>query len=149
MTSDERFGDRLKKQIQEIYSVASEKTEEYARIGKKRLDILSLSRDVAREKRALGDRVYDLSRREKSAPVLEDVTVRAILGRIESLEAEMKSREEEISRIRDEARNARTERRSEPAGPDASTPEKVDGTPAAAATTDERGGADSPPTDAK
>jgi hypothetical protein len=111
MSSEERFGDRLRKQIKEIYSVASEKTEEYARIGKKRLDILSLSRDVAREKRALGERVYDLSRRESSASVLEDVTVRAILGRIESLEAEMQSREKEIDRIREEARTADEGRR--------------------------------------
>jgi len=110
MPTDERLGDRLRKQIREIYSVASEKTEEYARIGKKRLDILSLSRDVAREKRALGDRVYDLSRREEAAPVLDDVTVKAILGRISRLEEEIREREAEILKVRQEARRARDQR---------------------------------------
>ena len=108
-TSDDKLGDRLKRQIREIYSVASVKTEEYARIGKKRLDILSLSRDVAREKRSLGERVYELSQREDTESILTDVTVKAIIGRIRKLEVEIGELEEEISKIRDEARKARDE----------------------------------------
>lgn len=149
MSSEERFGDRLRKQIKEIYSVASEKTEEYARIGKKRLDILSLSRDVAREKRTLGERVYDLSRRESSASVLEDVTVRAILGRIESLEAEVQSREKEIDRIREEARAAEEGRKTarETAAAEAPPSAETPGGPGEAAQPSEKVGTEAPPKD--
>jgi hypothetical protein len=125
MAPEEKLGERLRKQLREIYNVASVRTEEYARIGKKRLDILSLGRDVAREKKALGERVYELSQRDNPPPVLEDVTVRAILGRIKRLEEQIRQKEEEIARIREEARRAREAalRREEgatpPAGPEA------------------------------
>ncbi|MBU1701857.1 MAG: hypothetical protein KJ970_13010 [Candidatus Eisenbacteria bacterium] len=114
--SEDKLGDRLKRQIREIYSVASVKTEEYARIGKKRLDILSLSRDVAREKRSLGERVYELSQRDDTESILPDVTVKAIIGRIRKLEVEIGELEAEISKIREEARKAREEETKAGAG---------------------------------
>ncbi len=91
---------RLLRQIKEICEVAGIKTEEYAKVTKKRLDVLSLTRELNREKTSLGERVYELSRREERGDVLEDVTVQAVLGRILNLENSLTDCEEEISDIR-------------------------------------------------
>ena len=97
---DETQGGRLMRQIREICELAGIKAEEYAKVTKKRLDVLSLSREMAREKGALGERVYDLSVRADPGDVLEDTTVQAILGRIRNLEAALADCEEEIADIR-------------------------------------------------
>jgi hypothetical protein len=99
----EPHGGRVMRQIREICELAGIKAEEYAKVTKKRLDVLSLSREMAREKSALGERVYDLSVRTDPGEVLDDVTVQAILGRIRNLEASLADCEEEIADIRDVA----------------------------------------------
>ena len=91
---------RLLRQIKEICEIAGIKTEEYAKITKKRLDVVSLTRELGRERAALGRRVYDLSRRSDHGDVLEDVTVQAILGRLATLEGGLEDCEEEIATIR-------------------------------------------------
>ncbi|MBD3336467.1 MAG: hypothetical protein GF355_13220 [Candidatus Eisenbacteria bacterium] len=135
----------MKKQIREIYSVASEKTEEYAKIGKKRLDILSLSRDVAREKRALGERVYELGQQDPPPSVLEDVTVKAILGRVRKLESDIGELEEEIGRIREEARQVRREREAADQAAPPGAPPPYSEPPGAPPTDEEREKREPPP----
>ena len=104
---DEGLGNRLMKQVKDIAELAGIKTEEYAKISKKRLDVLSLDRELGKEKAALGARVYELSRREGTVEVLQDVTVKACLARIQKLEGSLAECEREIEEIR-KAAQART-----------------------------------------
>ena len=96
---------RLLRQIKEVCEVAGIRTEEYAKVTKKRLDVLSLTRELGRERAGLGERVYDLARRRGRRDILEDVTVQAIMGRISNLEAALASCETEISTIHDSAQD--------------------------------------------
>ena len=98
---------RLLRQIKEVCEIAGIKTEEYAKVAKKRMDVLSLTRELGRERAALGERVYDLARRGNRTDILGDVTVQAIMGRIANLEVSLTSCEQEISTIHDSA-NVRT-----------------------------------------
>jgi hypothetical protein len=124
---EESKGNRLMKQIKDLAEVAGIKTEEYARISRKRLDVLSLDRELSKEKGALGERVYELSRREDSVDVLQDVTVKASIARIQNLEASLAECEVEIQRIRDASQEKTGgvrqrqagERPGGPAGPEA------------------------------
>jgi hypothetical protein len=116
---EESKGNRLMKQIKDLAEVAGIKTEEYARISRKRLDVLSLDRELSKEKGALGERVYELSRREETVDVLQDVTVKACIARIKSLEASLAECEVEIQRIRDASQEKAGEVRQRQAGPDA------------------------------
>ncbi|MCK4304458.1 MAG: hypothetical protein KAY24_09495 [Candidatus Eisenbacteria sp.] len=112
---------RILRQIREVCEIAGIKTEEYARVTKKRLDVMSITRELGRERGALGERVYDLSLREDHGDVLEDVTVQAILNRIQSLEASLRDHEEEIGEIRESARDRALNVRRKPEsaeGPD-------------------------------
>jgi len=96
---------RLLRQIKEVCEIAGIRTEEYAKVTKKRLDVLSLTRELGRERAALGERVYDLARRRSQRDILEDVTVQAVMGRIGNLEAALASCETEISTIHGSARS--------------------------------------------
>ncbi len=97
---------RLLRQIKDVCEIAGIKTEEYAKVTRKRLDVLSLTRELNREKSSLGGRVLELSKLEDHGDILEDETVQAILGRIQKLDVSLSGCEEEISRIRESA-NAR------------------------------------------
>ena len=97
---DESLGNRLVRQMKELAEVAGIKTEEYAKISRKRLDVLSLDRELGKEKAALGERVYELHRRADASDVLQDVTVKACIGRIEKLEGSLAEVEREIEAIR-------------------------------------------------
>ncbi len=107
MEAEETRSGKLLRQIKEICEIAGIKTEEYAKVTKKRLDVVSLGRDLGREKAALGGRVYELSGQAERVEVLEDTTVQAVLGRLRNLEASLADCEQEISDIRDQA-DART-----------------------------------------
>jgi transposase len=97
---EEGLGNRLVRQMKELAEVAGIKTEEYAKISRKRLDVLSLDRELGKEKAALGERVYELHRREGSPDVLQDVTVKACIARIQKLEESLAEVEREIQTIR-------------------------------------------------
>jgi hypothetical protein len=100
---DEGLGGRLMKQLKEVGELAGIKTEEYARISKKKLDVLSLDREIVKEKTALGERVLELADRGETRDVLGDITVQAIRTRIRTLNASLAECEREIDTIRDAA----------------------------------------------
>jgi hypothetical protein len=105
----DKFKDRVTRQVKEIYGIAGIKAEEYSKIGRKRLDILSLGRDKSKEIRALGERVHELARREDPGSIVEDVTVKAILSRLEKIEDQHRACSEEIEKIREAARERAAE----------------------------------------
>lgn len=97
---EESLGARLLKQIKEVGELAGIKTEEYAKISKKRIDVLSLDREVNKEKAALGERVYELAQREGPPDVLGDVTIQALIERIRKLNLQLAECEQEIDVLR-------------------------------------------------
>ena len=101
---EESLGTRLLRQIKEVCEIAGVKTEEYARISRKRIDVLSLDREISKEKTSLGDRVYALAGREDPGDLLADVTAQAIVTRIRNLEASLGECAEEIGTLREAAR---------------------------------------------
>jgi hypothetical protein len=118
---------RLLRQIKEVCELAGTKTEEYAKVSKKKLDVMSLGREISKEKAALGERIYDLSRKEELGTVSDDTTVQAILTRLGNLDGSLQAHEEEITNIRDSARErvADVRRKYEPPkdeGSDAEAP---------------------------
>jgi hypothetical protein len=108
---------RLLRQIREACELVGAKTEEYARISRKRLDVLSISREIHKEKTALGERVYDLLREKTPSPVGEDSTVLAILDRLRTLDSSLADCEEEITGIREQARHRVADVRRKYEGP--------------------------------
>jgi hypothetical protein len=90
---------QMLRQIREVCEIVGIRTEEYAKVTKKWIDVKALSRELNREKRYLGDRIVELFAREERVDIYEDITIKAIIGRIQDLEEKLGGHEEEISDI--------------------------------------------------
>jgi len=111
---EEGLGGRLMQQIREICEIAGIRTEEAARVGRRRLDVLSLEREVTAQKTALGRRVHELAGLPEPGDVLRDPDVVRMLARIRELESLLAVRATEIAAIRSKARGRMTEVRKRP-----------------------------------
>lgn len=99
--------DRLKRQLQDFYQTAADRTDELARVGARRIDVLSLRRQLSREMIALGSRVYEMIHKEGTANVSEDPEVGRRIAAANDLEQEIVRRENEIDEIRTAASDRR------------------------------------------
>lgn len=102
--AEESTSDRLLKQIKEVCELAGAKTEEYAKISRKRLDVMSLGREIQKEKATLGGRVYEMATGGEMPAVLEDPASNEAIEKIRELEQSLHACEEEITRVREAAR---------------------------------------------
>ena len=115
--------DRLKRQLEDFYQTAADKTDELARVGARRIDVMSLRRQFSREMLSLGSRVYEMLTKENAGNVAEDPEVRRRLEAAKSLEEEISRRETEISEIRTAAAERRAGQTSSRRGPGKSSSE--------------------------
>lgn len=105
--------DRLKRQLQDFYQAAADKTDELARVGARRIDVLSLRRALSREMVALGARVYELVTKEATTAVAEDPEVIRRIAASRELEQEITRRELEIDQIRAASADRRAAQQSD------------------------------------
>jgi len=103
----ETLWDRVKKNLVDWYGTAYEKTDELARVGKKKIEITGVNRAIERHLSELGGRVYDMIVEQgKSGVIAKDTRVKEIVEEVRGLEEELKKKEEEIEEIRAEKRRA-------------------------------------------
>jgi len=103
----ETLWDRVKKNLVDWYGTAYEKTDELARVGKKKIEITGVNRAIERHLSELGGRVYDMIVEQgKSGVIAKDKRVKEIVEEVRGLEEELKKKEEEIEEIRAEKRRA-------------------------------------------
>jgi hypothetical protein len=100
--------DRVKKNLVEWYGTAYEKTDELARIGKKKVEIAGVNRAIEKHLTELGGRVYDLIEvHKKSSKIGADEKVVELISEIKDLEEQLKTKEAEIEAIKEEKRHIR------------------------------------------
>ena len=122
--------DDVKSNLAEWYTVTSEKTSELARITTRRYDKFGISREIERQFSELGNFVYTGLKGGKD-DLLDDQVVQDLVVRIQTLETELREKDEEIEHIRKE-----TARKQESAGEESgadSAAEATDGNGPAAA----------------
>jgi hypothetical protein len=92
--------DRIKQSLLDGATSAAEKAEYLGKIGRARLDIAE-TRHATRDALAdLGGKVYNGIRSGENSGVLESEQVSAVVAKIESLEEELKVREDALSELR-------------------------------------------------
>ncbi len=97
--------DRVKKNLVDWYGTAYEKTDELARVGKKKIEITGVNRAIERHLSELGGRVYDMIVEQgKSGVIAKDTRVKELVDEVKGLEEELKQKESEIEAIRAEKR---------------------------------------------
>ncbi len=95
--------DQVRANMSDWYAVAADKTEEMARIGVRKYDKFTISRDIERVFTDLGSHVY-AAVREGRTDFAHDVAVHDAVERLRALELQLEQKEREIAAIRGVAR---------------------------------------------
>jgi hypothetical protein len=110
--------DKVKHAVGEIYTTASGRAVEGVNLGVKKLDEVSIRRELSKEFTGLGGRAYQLLKRDQSEALTSDPTIRHHMSRLEVLEQRLEEKEREIQEaLRPEGRAE--ESRTETEGDDA------------------------------
>ena len=91
----------LKKGVRRGMSTAAEKVELMARIGKVKLEISTIKRDVGNTQTQLGRHVYDLVTGGKPK-IGQDQSVKQLVEKIRLLESELEEKESRLEEIKRE-----------------------------------------------
>jgi len=87
------------RQVREGLSVLGERTERYTKMGRLRIDMLSLERQTDQAFSELGRRVYHLLTEEPGSEISHDDHVRKVLSRIGDLQAQLDEKRRELQRL--------------------------------------------------
>jgi gas vesicle protein len=90
----------VRKSINEFFTAAAEKTDEFIKVGKRKISITEIRRNMTSHYAELGGRVYHLIRQGESEGMGSDSEVESLVSRIQKLEDELKAKEIEIEEIR-------------------------------------------------
>ena len=97
----EKLWENIKKTFKESVSTAAEKTEEYTKLGKAKLDILAVKRKISKNFTELGGLIYDAAKEKKTKDVLESPEVKVLINTLTELDNELSKKEsvfEELSK---------------------------------------------------
>jgi len=93
----------IKKTVKEGFSTAAEKTEEYTKIGKLKVDILNIKRNIDKTYTDLGRDVYSLIKGAQKNDLAKNEKVAKHIKQIDELKAKLKAKEAEIDAVRKES----------------------------------------------
>ncbi|MCH7679044.1 hypothetical protein IID10_06700 [candidate division KSB1 bacterium] len=92
--------DDIARTIREGVDTVVEKTEELTRIGRIKVDILNIKRNVEKNFSELGGRVYQLISKEKNAAISTDKEAKEIIECIKILEKELDDKKSELAKVK-------------------------------------------------
>lgn len=96
------FWDSLLNTFKKGVSTVAKKTDEYTKIGKIKVDIIGLKRDLDKQRTELGSRVYQLIAEENSTKIAADAEVQELINKIKDLNERIDQKREELERVREE-----------------------------------------------
>ena len=124
--------DDIKKTVKEGVSVAAEKTEEYTKIGKVKVDILNIKRNIDKLYEDLGKQVYDLLSQGKKGDLASNKRIGELFTKLKEQTAALKKKESEIEDIKqDVATKAKSRHEAQKTETPAKTKSEKDPKPAA------------------
>jgi hypothetical protein len=92
--------EKLKKGILSGFQTASDITSEYTKIGRIKIDLLGLKKEIEEKMLELGGRVYENTRHSKVLTYESEQEINKVVTDISSLEEELKKCEEKLEEIR-------------------------------------------------
>lgn len=93
----------IKKTVKDGISVAAEKTEEYTKIGKIKVEILNINRNIDKAHTKLGQEVYTLMKSKSPGDISKNAKTLKLVSEIDKLKASLKAKEKEIKEVKKEA----------------------------------------------
>ncbi len=96
----QQLWDKIKKSISEGVSIAAEKTEEYSKIGKVKIEILNTKRKISKVFTELGGITYDSIKAGNADEVIKSEEVEALFEQVKELEADLEASEEKFEEMK-------------------------------------------------
>jgi hypothetical protein len=96
--------EKIKKSLKDGAVMSAEKIEEYARVGKLKIDEMSAKRRVERNFLDIGERFYDLAQDAREADAGTDIVIAKAIENVRALHAEIAELNEKIKDIHKAAR---------------------------------------------
>lgn len=96
------FFDDLANAFKKGIGTLAKKTDEYTKIGKIKVDIIGIRRDVEKKYTELGGKVYQLLIEAKDPKIAANDEVKQIKGSIQDLEEQLKAKKKELDDVRAE-----------------------------------------------
>lgn len=92
--------DKIKKGIISGFQTASDITSEYTKIGRIKIDIIGIKKEIEEKMLELGGRVYENYARSKTLNFINEKNIFKILDEINVLENELKKSESKLEQIK-------------------------------------------------
>lgn len=105
--------DEILEKIKEGVSVIADRTDEYSKIGKLKVEMVSLKRNVEATFTALGGRVYRMLEGGGQSDVNADPEVKEYVDKIKRLEQELAEKKVKVDEVRRTKAEERKQRASE------------------------------------
>ena len=93
--------ERIKKGIISGFRTASELTSEYTRIGKLKLEIVGIKKEIEDKFLELGGKVYHYHFENDKIKLFDQADIQILLKDIQNLEHELKELEDKLKRIKE------------------------------------------------
>jgi len=101
--------DDIKKNVSEGVTFVSKKTDEYTRIGKLKVDILSINRNLDKAFTDLGRGVYRLLNKAGKEDITKNDMINKLVSKIKTHEKALEARKKEIEKVKKES-SSKTEK---------------------------------------
>ncbi len=126
--------DDIAKTIREGVDTVVEKTGELTKIGKIRIDILNIKRNIDKNFSELGGRVYQLITEEKETEISTDKEAREVIECIKILEKELDDKKSELAKVKSKKSSTSESKSATKTEAKKTTTKKSTGKPTAAKT---------------
>jgi len=92
---------KIKKSLSDGYQNISDKTGEMTRIGRLKIEMIALKRDIEKAFIELGGRVYHGLEEKHKDGILDDLRIQELVNDIRSLESKLKILDKKIDQVRE------------------------------------------------
>ena len=93
----------IKKKVKGGVAIAADKTEEYAKIGKLKVDIVKINHNLDKAYAGLGRAMHKLLSKSKKVDVTDNAQVKTLITKIDDLNKSVQTKEKEIESIKKES----------------------------------------------
>ncbi|MFC1541276.1 hypothetical protein ACFL50_02365 [Candidatus Latescibacterota bacterium] len=98
----EKLWEKIKKSVSEGVSIAAEKTEEYSKFGKVKIEILNTKRKISKAFTELGGITYDSIKSGKTTEIMKSEPVIKVIDELKKLEEDLEKSEKKLKEMKKE-----------------------------------------------
>ncbi len=96
------FVDDLTNMVKKGISTVAKKTDEYTKIGKIKVDIIGIKRDIDKKFNELGGKTYQLIAEENNSKIAANEEVKKIIENVKQLNQSLEAKKNELEQVRAE-----------------------------------------------